>query len=722
LNNPNEQKWRVRYGFCFIQKMKTLFTIDCSFFMGPEQGICLMRIFRYLMTAVCFGLLFLPGGSWAISHSELMNLSLEELMEVEVSSVGRKLQKVSEAPAAVYVISQEDIRRSGATSIPEALRLAPGLSVARIDGSSWAVASRGFNGRFLNKLQVLIDGRSVYSPPFSNVNWDMQDTLLEDIERIEVVRGPGGTLWGANAVNGVINIITKKARDTQGALVTAGYGTEEEGFAALRFGGKAGERADYRAFVKYFNRGSLQPNDYGYLGQGEAHDDWNAFRSGFRLDAAAGSRDDFTLQGQAYSGTDGQQDQLWLLDPAVSYNQRVVSDTPFAGGFLLAHWQHQLADGGDWVLQAYYDRSYRDEQVLGKAVWDVFDVDFQHRFFLGRRQEVLWGLGYRLIRDEVEDGDVVTFDDHSANDQLFSFFVQDETVLLPKRLRLLLGCKFEHTDYTGFEYQPNLRLIWTPSKQHTLWGAVSRAVRTPSRMEDSGHVLYTVLRPGQFFPGPFPTKVVINGSSNFDSEKSLSYELGYRFMPKSGFSIDTALFYTRYRDHRSAEPLPPVFETEPINYYLFAFEEGNKLRAESWGFEMAVAWQVRSWWRLKGNYSLLKLNLSQESGGEDFISTMLYENSSPQQQGSLRSSFDIGPHWDLDLWLRYVDAVAVYFTDVDDYLSLDVRLAWRPRAGLELALVGQNLLEDEHTEFQVEFGRAATVVPRGFYGQIKWEF
>ncbi|MEZ4598855.1 MAG: TonB-dependent receptor [Syntrophotaleaceae bacterium] len=663
-----------------------------------------------------------PACGWAISDADLLKLSLEELTSLEVTSSGRKLQKVSEAPMAVYVIHQEDIRRSGATSIPEALRLVPGVSVARIDGSTWAIAIRGFNGRFLNKLQVLIDGRSVYSPPFSTVHWDMQDTLLDDIERIEVVRGPGGTLWGANAVNGVINIITKKAGDTQGTLVKAGYGTEEEGFAAVRYGGTAGERADYRAFVKYFNRDSLNPNEYGYLGQGEAHDDWNAFRGGFRLDVTGGSRDDFTLQGEAYSGTEGQQDQLWPLDPTLAFNQRVVSDTQFAGGFLLGSWQHQLADGGDLTLKGYYDRSYRDEQVLGKAVWDVFDVDFQHRFFLGQRQEMLWGLGYRLTRDDVEDGDLVTFEDGSASDQLFSLFLQDEITLIPQRLRLLLGSKFEHNDYTGFEYQPNARLVWTPNQHHTLWAAVSRAVRTPSRLEDNGNIFYTALPAGAFFPGPFPVRIDVYGNKDFDSEKILSYELGYRFLPQRGFSIDTALFYTRYRDHRSAEPLPPSFETEPIDHILLAFNEDNKLEAEAWGLEIAVDWHVFHWWRLQGNYSLLKLNLTQEKGSGDFFSPLLYEDSSPQQQCSLRSSFDLGRNWDLDLWLRYVDSVSVYFTDVNDYFSLDVRLAWRPVKGLELALVGQNLIENEHTEFQVEFGRAATVVPRGIYGQVKWQF
>lgn len=700
----------------------------------------MLRILSYLAALWCCCLLLLSSSVWAFSNSELMDLSLEELMEVEVSSVGRKLQKVSEAPAAVYVISQEDIRRSGATSIPEVLRLVPGLSVARVDGSTWSVASRGFNGRFLNKLQVLIDGRSVYSPPFSAVHWDMQDTLLNDIERIEVVRGPGGTLWGSNAVNGVINVITKKAKDTQGTLVKAGFGTEEQGFSSVRYGGKAGERAYYRAFVKYFNRGpqkSYPYEDIDLVGNasdfGEAHDDWNAFRGGFRIDAATSAQNDFTLQGEAYSGTAGTNMLLPTLELGTKVFYEQASDTPFAGGFLLGRWQHQFAADGDLALQIYYDHGYRDQQTQAKTIWDVLDVDFQHRFQLGSRQELLWGLGYRLTSDELEDGELVEFSDHSTNDQLFSLFVQDEISLIPDKLRLLVGSKFEHNDYTGFEYQPNLRLIWTPSSRHTLWGAVSRAVRTPSQMEATGDIFYAVLPENYFFDTmDLPARVVVRGSEDFDSEKVLSYELGYRFMPYSGFSIDTALFYSRYRDHRSgerADVVPEAFVPHPTipgvfipTRLLLANEEGNKLEAESYGLEVAIDWQVRPWWHLQGNYSLLKLNTHTTGGSVDIFSAMLYEKSSPQQQWSLRSSFDIGRNLDLDLWLRYVDPVTVYVVEVDEYYSLDVRLAWRPLAGLELALVGQNLLEEQHTESQVEFGTVSTGVPRGFYGQIKWEF
>ncbi len=371
-----------------------------------------MNFFEKILKQLLFvSLLFMPAMGWTYSEADLMTLSLEELTSLEVTSVSRKSQKVREAAAAVFVITQDDIRRSGATSIPEALRLAPGLSVARIDGSKWAISSRGFNGRFANKLLVLIDGRSAYSPLFSGVYWDVQDTLLDDVERIEVIRGPGATLWGANAVNGVINVITKKVRDTQGALVKTGYGTEEAGFAALRYGDKAGDRAYYRAFVKYFNRDQLDS-----VGSGTASDDWNAFRGGFRLDVTLSRRDDFTLQGEAYSGSEGQQDLTYVWDEGTNYQATPISDTKFVGGHLLARWQRQLNETNDFVLQAYYDRSYRDEEVLLKETREVADVDFQHRFQLGQHHELLWGLAYRFTSDDLNPNEMVIVEDESGSE------------------------------------------------------------------------------------------------------------------------------------------------------------------------------------------------------------------------------------------------------------------------------------------------------------------
>ena len=669
-----------------------------------------------LKQLLLLGLLIMPVAGWGYSETDLMALSLEELTSLEVTSVSRKSQKVSETAAAVFVITQDDIRRSGVNSIPEALRLAPGLSVARIDGSKWAISSRGFNGRFANKLLVLIDGRSVYSPLFSGVYWDIQDTLLDDIERIEVIRGPGATLWGANAVNGVINVITKKARDTQGVLVKGGYGTEEEGFAALRYGGQAGDRSYYRVFVKYFNRDHLDSH-----AGGSASDDWKAFRGGFRLDVKSSHRDEFILLGEAYSGSEGQQDMTYDWVPPAGYRVDMpVSDTKFAGGHLLGRWRRELSDTDNFVLQVYYDRSHRDEEVLLKERRNIFDVDFQHRFQLTSRHEMLWGLGYRLNNDVLKSSLIVAVEDEARYDQLFSFFVQDEITLLPDKLRLLLGSKFEHNDYTGFECQPNVRMIWSPSVRHYLWGAASRAVRTPSRLEDSGDITRHILPIMGL--NPLPTKLVIYGSEDYRAEKSLSYELGYRYLPGGGFSVDTALFYTEYRDHRSGESIMPTTVFTPLPHVLSGYVQDNKLEAETWGLEVAVDWRVRDWWRLQGNYTLLKVNLEAESDSSDKFSALVYEDSSPQQQWSLRSSFDLGRDWEFDLWLRYVDGITVTYTEIDDYYSLDMRLAWQPVEGVELALIGQNLLESSHQEFQTEMGTIPTAVPRGFYAQVKWQF
>ena len=657
--------------------------------------------------------LFLPVWSWALSDDELMGLSLEELINLEVSSVSKKLQKVTDSAAAVFVITQDDIRRSGATSIPEALRLAPGITVARIDGSKWAISCRGFNGRYANKLLVLIDGRSVYSPFFSGVYWDVQDTLLDDVERIEVIRGPGATLWGANAVNGVINVITKNSRDTQGVSAKVGYGTEDEGFAAVRFGGRTAEKLYYRGFVKYFNRDRLGGGD------GEAHDDWNAFRGGFRMDGTPTTRDDFTLHGEAYSGTAGQSDLIYELNPAINNQRLLVSDTRFSGSHILARWHHTLEDDDDLSLQIYYDHTFRDEEALVKERRDTLDIDFQHRLNPSEHHEILWGGGYRLTADHIEDGLLISVEDEKRTDHLFSLFVQDEITLVHDRLRLLIGSKFEHNDYTGFEYQPNARLIWTPNEHHSLWGAFSRAVRTPSRLEDSGDIHYGIML------SPLtssPTKLVIKGSSDYESEDSLSYELGYRYFPTKTFSLDTALFYVVYSDHRSWQMGASEPVAGPIPYVYQIVEQANYLKAETYGIEVSTDWHPFEWCRLQATYTFLKVDTRAEPGNTDILSGLVYEESSPQQQVSLRSSIDMGDAWELDVWLRYVDRLKVTYTDIDDYVGLDLRVAWKPVSELELALIGQNLLQSHHQEFQTEMGTVPSEIPRGFYAQMTWKY
>jgi iron complex outermembrane receptor protein len=414
--------------------------------------------------------------SWAASSKvhDLTELSIEDLMKIEITSVSKKAQKISDAAAAIFVITQEDIRRSGVTSIPEALRMAPGVEVARIDANKWAISARGFNSRFANKLLVLMDGRSVYSPLFSGVWWDVQDTMMEDIDRIEVIRGPGATLWGANAVNGVINIITKKAGDTLGGLVTAGGGTEEKGFGALRYGLKPAEDSDFRAYAKYFNR------DRSVTSTGaDAGDEWDAFRAGFRLDHETSARNNFTLQGDYYTGNAGTTYDVASI--TLPYLNTFQKKSESAGGNIIGRWNHTFENDSEFSLQAYYDRSDRKD-LFAAGVVDTADVDLQYRFKWFGGQEFVLGTGYRFTRDNIaNDNELRTADPASRSESLLSAFIQDDITLIDNRLHWVIGSKFEHNGYTGFEVQPNTRLIWTPSTTQSVWGAISRSVRTPSR-------------------------------------------------------------------------------------------------------------------------------------------------------------------------------------------------------------------------------------------------
>ncbi|MCD4688920.1 MAG: TonB-dependent receptor [Desulfuromonadaceae bacterium] len=637
-------------------------------------------------------------------------MSLEELVNLEITSVSKKPQTISDSAAAVFVITQDDIRRSGATSIPEVLRLAPGVNVAHIDGNKWAITARGFNGRFANKLLVLMDGRSVYTPLFSGVYWDIQDTLLDDIERIEVIRGPGATLWGANAVNGVINIITKHSENTQGILAKGGYGSVEKGFAALRYGGALGDTANYRVYIKYFNRDGSDA-----LSGGEAADDWNAFRGGFRFDGRLGSSDTLTVQGDAYSGAAGQTNQEFNFT-FPNYPTITDEDTKFSGGNLLLRWERTLSDTSDLALQTYYDRTERNEKALAKESRDTMDLDFQHRFALGQRQEIVWGLGYRITWDNIEPNEpTIMINKRSQTDHLASLFVQDEITLKPDLLRLILGSKLENNDYTGLEIQPNARLIWTPNEEHSLWGAVSRAVRTPSRAEEDASIVVKLIPPD--ITNPLLTLITANGNNDFDSEELLAWELGYRFMPNPTFSLDLATFLNIYENLRTGEPQTPFVPTM-APHLVIPTRLDNKMKAKVWGFEAVADWKIKNWWRLQTVYSFLQEDLDYTSDSNDSGSIDLAEGTTPKHQVSLRSSMDLPRDIELDFWLRYADELESL--GIDDYLTLDIRLGWQPRPGLELVLVGQNLLQNSHQEYSPEYQTLATEVPRGIYGQVVW--
>jgi iron complex outermembrane receptor protein len=676
---------------------------------------------KRLLAAWCFFWMGALHGAARAALEDVTELSLEELAQVDVTTVSKKSQKLADAAAAVYVITHEEIRRSGATSIPDALRLAPGLSVARISSNSWAISSRGFNGRFANKLRVLIDGRSVYTPTFSGVYWEAQDTRLEDVERIEVIRGPGATLWGSNAVNGIVNVITRNAKQTRGGEFSFGGGTYEKRFGSLRYGAPLGEDTFGRAYVKGFARGAFDTLD----GRG-AHDGWDSVRGGFRVDGEGTDGNAWTVQGDAYQGDLGEGLLLPSLTPP--YAACTTGRAPMSGFNLLGRWKKALSTTSELSFQGYYDHTYRNDPFLAEQR-DTLDLDFQHRFAWLDDHDIVWGLYYRWTRPEYSQH----FPVHGMADRVFnlySAFVQDDITLSPNRLKLTIGAKLEHNDYTGFEGQPNIRLLWTPNRQHSLWGAVSRAVRIPSVVEESASMGLRTIPPGTWLnPTPLPAIADVRGNGRFRAEVLWAYELGYRFMPRTNFSTDIALFYNVYDNLRANRALPPALAADGP-YIQATFPFTNEASGETYGVELAADWRPYPWWQLQLNYTYLRMNLRDKAGADVVQGAVAVEGASPRQQVSLRSGFNPLPDVDLDFWLRYVDRLpcsgyprAGFTTYIPAYVALDARLAWRPWPSVELSLVGQNLLDSKHPEIAQEtLAPPVSEVPRSVYAKIDWRF
>ncbi|WP_419660218.1 TonB-dependent receptor [Desulfosarcina variabilis str. Montpellier] len=659
-----------------------------------------------MMLFTTFSLLFYLSRLGMAQTQDLTEMSIEELMNIQVTSVSKKAQHLSDSAAAIFVITNDDLRKSGVTSIADALRMVPGLNVTRIDSNKWAINSRSSTSRFSDKLLVLMDGRSVYTHYFSGVYWEVQDIMLQDIKRIEVIRGPGATLWGANAVNGVINIITKSAADTQGAFMSAGGGSIEKVFAEARYGGRIGTDSYYRVYAKGFERGEFE-----FIDGEDAGDEWGMRQGGFRFDSRLNASDGLTVQGDVYDGDIDQ--KLYLPTTTPPFISTVDDETDVSGGNLLGRWQRTFSSTSDLTLMAYYDRSRRKEAWTDQER-DSFDLDIQHHFRMGERNNIIWGARYYWTNDEFGNTSIITLDPTTRTDELFSVFLQDEITLYRDRLWLTLGSKFEHNDYTGFEMQPSGRLFWAAADEHKLWAAVSRAVRTPSRIESDSTLVNDVVPPSS--SSPLPIALTLVGNENFEAEALIAYELGYRFLPDPVFSLDLALFYNDYDNHRSAETGTPTFQgtyiKQPVNL-------GNNYSTHTYGGEAAVGWQARNWLKLDLAYSYLECNF------ED--SNQL--GRAPRHQISLRSAVKLHADVDLDVWLRYMDDAttvnvddADYFYAIDDYLTLDLRLAWRPIPSLELSIVGQNLLDSNHLEFVQEAYSRPTDVPRSVYAKISYGF
>lgn len=642
----------------------------------------------------------------ASSQSDLTEVSIENLMNMEVTSVSKKEQKLSQVAAAIYVITQEDIRRSGALNIPDLLRVVPGLDVAQINSNTWAISARGFNSEFANKLLVLIDGRAVYTPLFGGAYWGTQDVPLEDIDRIEVIRGPGGTVWGANAVDGVISIITKKAGDTQGGLVTGGGGTQAQEFGTLQYGGKIKDDSSYRIFAKYQNNDHLSD-----LNGQDGEDGWHLLHGSFRVDSKLSAKDSLTTQGDIYTGEEGAVIVHSVFTPPENIDvQRIAV---LSGGNILGRWDHTFSSRSDTTVQFYFDR-YRRGGPESDEVRDTFDFDFQNHRVLGARQDLIWGVGYR----HTADLDIGTVDQAflppKFSGNLFSAFVQDQIALKPDCLSLYVGSKLENNYFTGFDLEPSARLAWTPSKRKTFWAAISRASRTPTRRDVGLNAALAAL--------PGPAEVALLGNPDFQSEHVIAYEVGYRAQPIDRLSLAITMFFNNYHGLESIETLPSFFEpnaTPPL--LVLPKSLGNLMYGTTEGLEIYLNWKITNRWTLSPGYSFLEMHLHTDAISLDTFSGADTEGSNPGHEAQLRSHVELSSKFAWDTSAYYVGALRAQF--VPSYTRLDSQLTWRLGEALTLSAAGQNLLKDHHSEFNDQLQSVdSSQVKRSAYAKITWQF
>jgi iron complex outermembrane receptor protein len=664
----------------------------------------------------CLSLIFfivgLVSASWADgpaagrgSNAPLKRLSLAQLGDVEVTTASKEPEQVWRTPAAIYVLTEEDIRRSGATSIPEVLRLVPGVEVARVDSDHWSIGIRGFGVTLASKLLVLIDGRSVYSPLFACVYWQAQATPLADIERIEVIRGPGGTIWGANAVDGVINIITRSAKETHGSMASLGGGNADQGTGNVRYGGGNDRGFSYRIYGMGFVR---SPEFH----TGSANfDDWRMGQAGFRTDWDRGIRDAFTFQGDIYREGTGEVTTFGLYSPP---SQVTVSATAaLTGGNLLGRWKRVLNERSDFQIQAYFDRTNHFEPAFGETR-DTFDIDFLHHLTLPGQQNFLWGLGARVSpSNAVQRVPTIDFLPHRLTDQIYSGFLQDEISFFDRRLAVTVGSKLEHNNYTGFEVQPSARLLWNRTPRQSFWGSISRAVRTPSRLDED-------IQLADFATStPLPIYVRVSGNRQFRSEKLIAYEAGYRTLVSAHCYLDVALFFNHYDDVYSFQVGSLFLETTPLPVHaVLPLLTSNGIRGTTKGFEVAPDWKPASWWELKTSYSYLEMQLENKPGSNDPTSVPSEEGSSPRHQATIQSFLTLPKKLEFDQTYRYVSALSAQ--GVKSYGTADARLGWHFMRQMEFSVVGQNLLQPHHAEFGGDPG-GLVGIKRGVYAQITWK-
>jgi len=668
----------------------------------------------WLVSLILLNLILITGLSKRPTLAQDQNpvdfggMSLEELLKLQITSAGKKQQLITEIPAAIYVITAEDIRRSHATTIMDLLRQVPGIQVAREKTGEWAISVRGFNDKHANKLLVLMDGRTLYSPLYTGVEWDMQDTMIQDIDRIEVIRGPGAALWGANAVNGVINIITKGANETQGGLVTTQLGTLERGYVASRYGGSLGQTAHYRVFSKYFSRPSL-PTMAGDTPPGG----WNSFRQGGRLDWSPTSRDSLMVSGEWFNDnlreTD---DEITSLSPP--FESVVEEHDKTRSGFLLTRWNRKTSDRSEFNLQFFYDRGHQYDgrgHDKGELIGTT-DVEFSHHSKVRQRHDIVWGGGFRQVRDRVEPAIDSWFDPSSRTAQTYNGFLQDEIGFLNGKLNLTAGSKFEWNTFSNAEVQPTIRLLWAPAHKHSLWTAVSRAVRLPSRNEVDQQSIESI-------SGESEDEIsyeFLRGAIGFKPETLTSYEVGYRFTPTKRSSVDFASYYNVYDDLQTTEVGEEFATREPIAGLVTPLIRGNDAFGEAYGGEIVAFWTVSDRLQLSGSYTRLHMNLHRRPWSNDEDAEG-YEGKNAKNLFFVRAYQDLPYRFQVNTELRFVGKIPG--ENVPAYLDGDVRISRSISEGLTLGISMENLLHRRRAEWNYEDG---LVQRRGIRGSVEWRF
>jgi iron complex outermembrane receptor protein len=650
---------------------------------------------------VMIGLLSVCAPALAQDETDLSVISLESLMNVQVSSVSRHQEDLRESPAAIFVITAEDIRRSGMTDVAELLRMVPGLNVAQINSHTWAISARGFNEQYSTKLLVLVDGRTVYDPTFSGVYWHLQNMVLEDIERIEIIRGPGATMWGANAVNGVISIRMKSAADTHGGLVVASAGNGRPGEGSFRFGDALGRNASYRVYGRQTTRSGLETSS-GADGQ----DSWNLTNMGFRIDWKLSESDSFTFEGDMYRGVRGNRQPITLsLSPINTGIAGLMGDR---GGHVRAKWNHTFNPESSLTFQFYVN----DVRYTGYGAGKLRSVDFdvQHNFRIGKHQNFTWGFGRRETNDDFPDTPAFGLDPSTADTDLTSAFVQDEIQLFRDRLHITIGSKFEHSTLAGYNVQPSLRLAWIPGARHAIWASAGRAVRTVSRAARGIHV-----NAGSFQAGPLTGLVEVLGQKNTRNEGLMAYESGYRYQVNRRLWTDVTAFYNVYDDLSMVLPGSPTFTPQPSPHIVLPLYFANVAEGTTHGLEVATNFKVTDRWTLRGSYSLLRMNLKGPAGTTVAETT---EGQTPRQQIHAASFLTFPKAFELSTNAYFVGPLRS--DRVPSYTRLDAGLTWKGLERAELSLNGQNLL-GAHQEVG-QSPAPPNLVRRSIFGRIAWRF